>query len=190
VEFIDYDEALELLGEQGIRETPEGEERVCLELRGGEGVVHLHLACTGSATAPHDGADVVSVDKDRLPGTVEHIFHKLRLSQVLLIPVSKWRHVFDAVAFSMADNEDWQAVDTAAAVALNRRDPLLCEPGDFHTISHLIKALLGDAERPEQGLMITTTAAPVMVELVPDGAVRISIGDPVLADEVAEMFSA
>jgi hypothetical protein len=66
----------------------------------------------------------------------------------------------------------------------------LCEPADFHTINDLIKALLSDAESPEQGLMITTTAAPVMVELVPDGAVRISIGNPVLADEVAETFSA
>jgi hypothetical protein len=189
VEFIDYDEALELLGEQGIQEAPEGEERVCLELRGGEDVVHLHLTCTDSTTNPHDGANVVSLDKDRLASAVGHIIHKLHLSQVLLIPISKWRHVFDAVAFSMADNEDWQAVDTAAAVALNTRDPLLCEPGDFHMISDLAKALLGDAERPEQGLMITTTAAPVMVELVPDGALRISIGNPVLADEVAEMFT-
>jgi hypothetical protein len=57
---------------------------------------------------------VVSVEKDRLPKTVEHILHKLHLSQVLLIPVSKWRHLFDAVAFSMAENEEWQAVDTAA----------------------------------------------------------------------------
>jgi hypothetical protein len=190
VEFIDYDEALQLLREQGVREAPEGEERVCLELKGGGDIVHLHLACTESGSAPHGAANLVSVDKDRLPGAVEDIIHKLRLSQVLLIPVSKWRHVFDAVAFSMAENEDWQAVDTTAAVALNTRDPLLCEPGDFHTISDLIKALLGDADRPEQGLMIATTAAPVMVELVPDGAVRISIGNQALADEVAEMFGA
>jgi hypothetical protein len=190
VEFIDYDEALELLREQGIREVREGEQRICLELEVGEGVVHLHLACSESTTAPHDAADVVSADKDRLPSAVEHILHKLHLSQVLLIPVSKWRHIFDAVAFSMAGNEDWQAVDTAGAVALNTRDPLLCEPADFHTISEMIKALLSDAERPEQGLMITTTAAPVVVELVPDGAIRISVGNPVLADEVAETFSA
>jgi hypothetical protein len=190
VEFIDYGEALGLLKEQGIREVPEGEDRICMELEGGEDVVHLHLACHESTAAPHDGAEVVTVEKDRLPGAVEHIFHKLHLSQVLLIPVSKWRHVFDAVAFSMAGNEEWQAVDTAGAVALNTRDPLLCEPVDFHTISELIKALLDDAENPEQGLVITTTAAPFMAELVPDGAVRISVGSPVLADEIAETFSA
>ena len=190
MEFIDYGEALVLLREQGIREAPEGEQRICLELADGEGVVRLHLACTESTTTPHEAAEVVSVEKDSLPSTVEHILHKLHLSQVLLIPVSKWRHVFDAVAFSLADNEDWQAVNTAGTVVLNTRDPLLCEPADFHTISELIKALLSDAESPEQGLMITTTAAPFVFELVPDGAASISVGNPALADEIAETFSA
>jgi hypothetical protein len=190
VEFIDYDEALVLLKEQGIREAPEGEQRICLELADREGVVHLHLASTESTTTPHDMAEVVSVEKDSIASTVEHILHKLHLSQVLLIPVSKWRHVFDAVAFSMAGNEDWQAVDTAATVVLNTRDPLLCEPADFHTIRDLIKALLNDAESPEQGLMIATTGAPFVLELVPDGAASITVGNPALADEIAETFTA
>ena len=189
MEFVDYGEALKLLREQGVREVTDAADRIGLELEEGEDVVHLHLACGESTCSPHDSADVVPVDKDRLPGVVEHIIHKLHLSQVLLIPVVKWRHVFDAVAFSMADNEDWQAVDTAGTVVLNTRDPLLCEPGDFHTINALIRALFADAASPDQGLLITTTAAPVIAELVPDGAVRITIGNPVLADEVAEAFS-
>lgn len=188
VEFVAYDEAMDLLKEQGVREVDDDNGRVWLELAGGDNVIHLHLACQESNCPPREGADVVSVEKDRLPHAVEHIFHKLHLTQVLLIPVSKWRMVFDAVAFSMADNEDWRAVDTAATVELNTRDPLLCEASDFHMISELIKALFADAESSDQGLMITTTAAPVMVELIPDGAVRISIGDPVLADEVVETF--
>ena len=190
MEFIAYDEAMELLREQGIQEVPAPENRICLELMQDEAVVHLHLACTESACKPRDGAVVLVMDKERLPHAVEQIIHKLRLNQVLLIPVAKWRQVFDAVAFSMADNEDWQAVDTAATVELNTRDPLLCEPGDFHMISELIKALLHDADSPNQGLMITTIAAPFVVELVPDGAARISIGNPVLADEVVETIGA
>ena len=79
---------------------------------------------------------------------------------------------------------------SAGTVALNTRDPLLCEPADFHTISDLIKALLSDAESAEQGLMITTTAAPFVLALVPDGAVRISVGNPALADEITETFRA
>jgi hypothetical protein len=190
VEFIDYGEALDLLKEQGIQESHEGENLVYLVLAEGGTVVHLHLAGGESAATPREGAAVVPVEKDRLPGAVEHILHKLHLSQILLIPVSKWRHVFDAVAFSMTEDEDWQAVDTAGAVALNTRDPLLCEPGDLHTVIALIKALLSDAERPEQGFVITTTATPFVLEIVPDGAARISIGNPVLADEVAETLSA
>ena len=177
-----------MLKEQGIQEITDGDDRISLALTEGTGVVHLHLACDESTTTPHEGADIVSVEKSRLPGVVEHIIHKLHLAQVLLIPVAKWRKVFDAVAFSLADNEDWQAVDTAATVALNRRDPLLCEPLDFHMINLLIEALLSNADSADQGLMITTTAAPVMVEIVHDGAVRISFGNAVLADEVAETF--
>ncbi|MCH8342841.1 MAG: hypothetical protein IH983_02520 [Planctomycetes bacterium] len=190
MEFVAYSEVMDLLKEQGVREVPDGDDRICLELVENKDVVHLHLACRESTSAPRPGATVVAVAKDRLPGVVEQIIHKLHLNQVILIPIAKWRKVFDAVAFSMAENEDWQAVDTAATVELNTRDPLLCDPGDFHTVNALIKVLISDADSPDQGLMITTTAAPVVVELVPDGAVRISIGDPVLADEVAEAYGA
>lgn len=188
MEFVDHGETIEALKEHGIREVPDGEHLTRLVMDDSPEVAHLHMACSDSTAAPHEGADVVPVEKDRLPDAVEHLLHKLHLSQVLLIPVGKWRKVFDAVAFSLADNEDWQAVDTAATVVLNTRDPLLAEPADFHTITALIRALLRDAESPDQGLMITTTGAPVMIELIPDGAVRISIGNPVLADEVVETF--
>ncbi len=189
MEFVAYDEVMELLREHGVREVADGDGRVCLELNGNQEVVHLHLASENSEIVPREGARVLRLDTQRLAGAVAHIIHKLHLSQVLLIPVAKWRNVFDAVAFSLAGNEDWQAVDTAATVELNSRDPLLCEPGDFHTINALIGALLKDAERPEQGLHVTTTAAPVMVQLVPDGAIRISVGNAVLADEVVETFN-
>jgi len=188
VEFVDRDETIKALKEQGLREVPDGEDIIGLALEDSGNVVHLHLSFGQSACVPREGAEVVQVEMDQLPDAVEHLLHKLHLSQVLLIPVGKWRKVFDAVAFSLADNEDWQAVDTAATVVLNTRDPLLAEPLDFHTINALIGALLHDAENPDQGLMITTTTAPLMVEIVPDAAIRVSIGDPVLADEVLETF--
>ncbi len=184
VEFVGYGEAIELLKEQGIEETEDGDGRVSLQLIAGDEVRQLHLTCRDSECEPRDGAAVVTVERDQLPKAVDNIIQKLHLSQMLLIPVSKWRKVFDAVAFSMVDNQDWQAVDTAATVELNTRDPLLCEPGDFHTVNALVKALFSDAESVEQGLMITTTTAPVMVEIVPQGAVRISVGNAVLADEL------
>jgi len=188
VEFVDHGETIDALKELGLREVPDGEDLIGWALEENDNVVHLHLSFGESACAPHERADVVQFEKDQLPDAVEHLLHKLHLSQVLLIPIGKWRKVFDAVAFSLADNQEWQAIDTAATVVLNTRDPLLAEPVDFHTINALIKALLNDAEDPDQGLMITTTTAPLMIEIVPDRAIRVSIGDPVLADEVVETF--
>jgi len=187
VEFVDYGEAVQLLNEQGIYEVTEGD-RTSLALEETDDIVHLHMASTDSQTEPLAGAEVMRFDKTRLPAIVENILHKLHLTQVLMIPVAKWRKVFDAVAFSLADNEEWQAVDTAATVALNTRDPLLCEPQDFHTIAALIGALFADAESPDQSVVLVTTGAPVLIEIVPDGAVRCSIGNAVLADEVVETF--
>ena len=189
VEFVSYDEVLDLLEDYGIDRVPDGEERVYLRMNDAEGVVHMHLACPESQAKPLQGATTVDVEKERLPKLLDHIIHLLHLNQVLLIPVCKWRKVFDAVAFSLAQNEGWQEVDAAATVELNTRDPLLCEPVDFHTLVDLIQALLRDAETADQGLMLMATGSPVLVELVPDGAVRLSLGSQVLADEVAEAFA-
>ena len=186
MEFVKDSEVMDLLKDHGITQCPCNDDRVYLRMAEGVNVVHVHLSAAEASDAPPDGAKVLIVEPERLPLAVDGIIQKLRLSQVLLIPVGKWRDVFDAVAFSLADNEDWQEVDTTATVELNRRDPLLCEPGDFQTVSALLRALLSDAEGPEQGLMLTTTAAPLWVEVIPDGAVRVTTGNQGLADEIAE----
>lgn len=189
MEFVSCQEVADLLDEYGIEQVQEGQDRVYLRMNDGQGVVHLHLACRETQAKPRQGATPIAVEKDRLPKVVEHIIHLLHLNQVLLIPVGKWRQVFDAVAFSLAENEDWQEMDATATVELNTRDPLLCEPADYHTLIALIQALLRDAQTPDQGLVFVATASPVLVELVPDGAVRMSLGSQVLADEVAEAFA-
>ncbi len=188
MEFVEASEVMALLKDCGIVPESSGEDRVYLRHGEGGDVVRLHLAAPEATIEPHEGARVVGLEEERLPSMIDGIIHKLRLSQILLMPVGKWRSVFDAVAFSLADNEDWQEIDTTATVELNGRDPLLCEPGDFQTVSALIKALLSDAETPEQGLMLTSTSSPLLVEIVPNGAVRVSFGNQVLADEVLEVF--
>ena len=190
MEFVQNAEVLNLLRDQEIAEVPDDEGRVYMQMADGEGVVHLHLAGEQCQSVPREGARVVAVEKERLAGVVEDIIHKLGLDQVLLIPVGKWRDIFDAVAFSLAGNEDWQEFDAASTVQLNTRDPLLCEPGSFQTLNALMEALVSDAEDPKQGLMMLTTTAPVLLEFVPDGAVRLSVGRQVLADEIDEIFEA
>lgn len=188
MEFVQNDEVLDLLRDQEIEEVPDESGRVYMQMADGEGVVHLHLADEQCQSEPRLGARLIEMKRDRLAETVEGIIHKLGLDQVLLIPVGKWRDVFDAVAFSLAENEDWQEFDAASTIQLNTRSPLLCEPGDFQTLNALMHALVSDAENPEQGLMMLTTSAPVLLEFVPDGAVRLSVGRQVLADEVDEIF--
>jgi hypothetical protein len=152
-------------------------------------VVQLHLTGGSGCSSPHAGAQVVNVPTEQLGGVVERILHKLNLYDVLLMPVGTWRRIFDTVAFSLASCEAWQAIDAAATVELNTRDPLVCGPSDFHTINQLIGALFENADNPDQGLMLVTTTAPLLIEIVPDGAVRISVASAALADEIVELFA-
>jgi hypothetical protein len=201
VEFVKFDEVADLLDDYGVEQVvpkpkaggapPSIKDADCvyLNMLDGDGVVHIHLACPQTACKPRNGATVIAVEKERLPKVVEHIIHLLNLDQLVLIPIGKWRRVFDAVAFSLASNEDWQEIDATATVELNTRDPLLCQPADYHTVIALISALVHDAESPDQGLMFLAIGSPVLVEVIPDGAVRISLGSQVLADELAEAFA-
>jgi hypothetical protein len=188
VEFVHESEVADLLEEHRLQRVPVGDDRIHLEMDAGEELVHLHMKSAESRTEPRTGATVHEVPRDRLPQLVEHIIRLLHMEQILLLPVGKWRKVFDAVAFSLAENEDWQEIDAAATVELNTRDPLLCEPADFHTLTALIEALLNDADSPDQGLLLVPTAAPVLIEIIPDGAVRVDLGNPVLADELNELM--
>lgn len=189
MEFVNEKEVFTLLRDLGIERTLESEDRVELSMQSDDSVVHVHLSCDESKTLPADGVDVITIEKQRLPVVVEHILHQLRLSQILLVPVGKWRNIFDLVAFSLAENESWQEVDAAATVELNQRDPLLCEPVDFPTLNDLLIAFFQNADNPDQGLMLVSTVTPLLIEIIPDGALRISIGNQVLADEVAEAFA-
>lgn len=189
VEFVKHGEAEQLLEEQRIAPAVAGNDCIHLRMADDEDVVHIHLACPESRSTPNEGAQVVPVPKDQLGGVVERILHKLNLYDVLLIPVGKWRKIFDAVAFSLATCEAWQEIDAAATVELNTRDPLVCGLSDFHTINELLGALFANAENPDQGLMLVTTTAPLLIEAIPDGAVRISVASAALADEIIEMFA-
>ena len=190
MEFVNEQEALEVLQECGLEQVPHGEDLIHLRMQSNDDSVFVHLADEQAGVEPAEGARVVPIAKQQISGVVEHIIHRLHLDQVLLIPVGKWRKVFDCVAFSLAENESWQEFDASATVELNRRDPLLCSPADYSTVIALIGALVSDAEEQSQGLMITATAAPMLLEIVPGGALRISLGNQAIADEVLETVDA
>mgnify|MGYP006284166271 CR=1 FL=1 len=188
MEFVKSEDVYGVLEEFGIsRQEPEGE-LIRLRMAEADSVVRLHLVAEGADVEPDEGDEILTVPPDRLKTAISDIIHIMHLTRVLLIPLLKWRNVFDAVAFSLAENEDWQEVDAAATVELNGRDPLLCDPGDFSTVQALVGALLTDAESSDQGLMMTAPSTPVLVEVIPEGALKISLGNMVLADEIREAF--
>jgi len=141
-----------------------------------------------SAANENAGASPRAVDiaPERYGEVIVSLIGRLHADELVLMPIGKWRHVFDTVAFSMVGDERWQDMDATATIERNTRDPLITAPGDLHTVEALIKAILRDAEQPEQGIAITTTAAPVLVEVVPGGSCLVAIGNPALADEVVE----
>ena len=190
MEFVNPESIQDVLNEHGIESEQLSSEQVRLQMADAESVVHLHLSSADCEAESRDGAERVETPAEQLPEVVENIIHRLHLNQILLIPISRWREVFDCVAFSLADNEAWQEIDATATIELNSRDPLLCEPGDYHTLMALIRALYTDGEMEQQGLMLTTTAAPLLMEVVPTGALRISMGNPALADEVRDTVEA
>jgi hypothetical protein len=188
LEFVNKREVADLLHEGGYEEVAEGTERVYLKMADHEGVVHLHFSDTACATPPRNGATVIPTRADDLPSLLDQIIHRLNLHELLIFPVGRWRHVFDAVAFSLAANEAWQEVDASATVELNTRDPLVCGPADFPLVVDLIRALFKDAEGPNQGLLLSGTGVPILAEVVPTGALRVSLGNQALADEVMEVL--
>ena len=190
MEFVSPQEILGLLTEFGITEQRVGEESIHLVMADREGTVRLQLAGPSIERAADDGVQTVSMAEDQLAGAVERILQRLHLREVVLCPVGVWRMVFDAVAFGLAENEDWQAVDAAATVELNSRDPLWCDQKEYQTLIALVSALLADAEGKEQGLAIVSAASPILIEVNPEGVVGVSAGTAALADEVAEAVGA
>ncbi|MDP7029633.1 MAG: hypothetical protein QF733_05365 [Phycisphaerales bacterium] len=189
MEFIPAGEAAGVIADHGLESESPDEDHIYLRMRDGDTVQHHHVAIAGTSCSPREGAAVHEIANDKLADVVDHLMHKLHHSQILLIPVGKWRSVFDVVAFSLAANEEWQRIDAAATVELNSRDPLLADAGDLHLLCDLAKALLADSEKPDQGLMLISVGQPVVMEIVPTGGVRLSFGNQAIADELAEAYA-
>ena len=188
MEFISVDEVNELLEQHGIERQAQDDDHAFLRMEG-ESTPQRHLAVQGCDVERLVGAEVVEFSADDMPEVIENILHKLHHNQLILFPVGRWRSIFDVVAFSMAENEEWQRVDAAATVELNTRDPLLCDAGDLNLVCELVKALFHDSESPDQGLFLITAGIPLVMEVVPNGGVRLSFGTEAVAGEVSEAIT-
>lgn len=190
MDFIKADEIRGLLNDYGIEQDTTVENHVFLRMSSGHSVQHLVLSIAGTTCDAPEGADRQEITEEALPGIIKHLLNKLHNNQMVLVPVGKWRSIFDIVAFSLAENEDWQRIDAAASVELNSRDPLLANSGDLHLLEELFQALVRDSETPDQGLVLITVGLPVVLELVPGCGLRLSFGNEAIAAEVREVCTA
>ena len=87
MEFVRDNEVMGLLKEQGVIPVPVDDDRVYLQMSSAGPVVRLHLAAEGSTVEPEDGAQIITVETDRLAEAIDGMIHKLHLSQLILIPV-------------------------------------------------------------------------------------------------------
>ena len=134
-------------------------------------------------------SDVIQLDRKNLADMVEAIIHKLRLTQVYVIPVGHWRQLFEAVAEGMATNEQWRAIDSAAIVELNTRDALLFVPANFHILRDLVRVVLTAGSKPIHGISIAAVGSPLLIEVMPAGEVSVFVGRSDLAHVVREVLN-
>lgn len=140
MEFIEQPLTWNRLRAQGVTSTEEPAGELHLDLDESTAVVAFDLAAREfSGTVP---AGVLRVPRAEIGPIVEGIVHKLKLPEVVVIPVGRWRDVFNAVATPMSTHEQWRAIDAAAMVELNTRDPLLFGPAHHHLLRDLVDAVV------------------------------------------------
>lgn len=191
MDFIPEEEINELYAEFGISLHPDGGACVLLEMDAVKADVRdcLTIGDPPCGCTETDGWTCRSMNEDALIATVIGAVRKIHPGQVVLVPSGKWRSVFDAVAFSMAEDEPWQEFDASATIKLNTRDPLLFESGDEHTLIGLITSLMKDGVDTEQSVFLIPAGAPLLMHIQPGGPVKLWYGNSVLADEISEAYA-
>lgn len=139
-------------------------------------------------STPDADAIQLEIPRERAADALEALIHKLHLAPLLLFPVGPWRKVFDAITFELAENENWQEIESASIVALNTHDPLMCEPVDLHLVHDIFASILKVGEDPLQGMTLAALGKPLLICAEPPGHLRIELGRESLAAEVRDLI--
>ena len=137
---------------------------------------------------PETDSQDLELDTGRAADALEAVLHKLHLAPLFLFPIGNWRHVFDAITFDLVEHEEWQEIETAATIELNTHDPLMCGPGDLHTVHDVLSSVLKCGKTPNQGVTIAALGKPILIVAEPPEQLRIEIMGGTLAQEVRELL--
>ena len=185
MEFVQYQELLPGLQEQGIVEAADADGLIRLEMEPGPRLKILHLRDRASRVPPYPDAAVVECSKEHVADLVRQIIDKIHLTEVLVIPVGTWRDLVDCVAYDLAADEDWIEIDAVAALHQNTRNALAITRGETRVLVDMVRALLKSGASPRQDFSITSDASPLLIEVFHDGAASVTC-DASIADHFAK----
>jgi len=188
VEFVSYSEAWAALQQQGLEEAERTDTELHLALRESPHLVVIDIAASDHRLAVSLPPEVSRVPRQAMPAIVEGLAHRLRLDPVLIIPVGRWREVFEAVSSGMAPNETWMAIDQMASVELNTRDPIMLGPVDHMTLRDLLRVILTDGTKDTQGVSVAAPGSSLLIEVLPSGQMILFMGNAHLAVTAREVI--
>ncbi len=189
MEFVTFEEAWSLLRRLGVTKVTDAPKEMRFELADSPTVVVLDVAANDHAEIQTLPKEMRRVERNAIANFVEALVHKMHLQRTFVIPVGKWRQIFEAVSHGMVANAAWRGVDTSASVELNTRDPLQFYLADTHTLRDLIKVILRDGRGIEHGITICCDGAPIVIEVMPAGEMIIFTGRADLAKQCDELLA-
>jgi hypothetical protein len=181
VHFTEHATTWTRLKAQGVVATEGPADELHLDFDDSATVVAFDVAAEDHAKAARLPAAIRRVARREIGPIVEGVVHKLKLPEVVAIPVGRWREVFDAVAQPMSTHAQWREIDAAAMVELNTRDPLKFGPEHHHMLRDLVDAVVAEGQAPAQGITIVALGVRLLLEVLPAGQLIILAGDDHLA---------
>lgn len=183
MEFVEHPLTWNRLRTQGVVTSEDVPGQLRIDLDDSTAVVTFDVAAQDHPQVGSLATAIRRVPRAEFGPIVEGIVHKLKLPETVVIPVGTWRDVFEAVAKPMSVHEQWRAIDAAATVELNTRDPLLFGPEHHHLLRDLVDAVTS-GERTAQGIAVVGVGMRVVVEVLPIGQMIVFAGDEHLAHPV------
>lgn len=184
MDFVEQPIAWSRLRAQGVAAPDPAAAECRLDLGDSTEVVVLDVAAGDHPQAAALPAGIRRVARREFGPIAEGIVHKLKLPETVVIPVGRWRDVLEAIAVPMSAHPQWAAVDAAATVKLNTRDPLLLGPAHHHLLRDLVDAVVASGARPAQGVTVAALGVRLLIEVLPGGQMTVFAGDGHLAQPV------
>lgn len=190
MDFVNFAQAWSALRGLGVEEAERTSDLLRLALADKPEVTVVDVAASDHPRVASLPEEIPRMTRPQLAAAIEALIHKLRVTEVMVIPVGRWRHLFEAVGITMAQHESWRAVDSTVTVELNTRDPLLFLPGELRTLRDLVQAVLSEGRQDCHGIEIATTGRALVIEVMPIGEVTFHCGNRLIAEQVLECLGA